>query len=188
MRLDKVPASFFTLSISDFYRGGGNFSGDFDFSVDLYNMISKIADVPEDIRLLFDTLVITGSINADLTFNNLYRVNIMGPDGRIHTAFLPAGASLDLLAKSSVFAPFAASGFIRDDLSGVAVMPSGDTMLYSDELYTVRFEIDGNFIGSAIYPFGATQIDIPAIPPEYQPRIYYQMGRLHPQYRKAHRS
>lgn len=165
--IDKLPAQLSTVSVTDVYNGNGNFTMSGSASVDLYALISRYVTLPEDIRLLFDTLTISASADIDITLNDFYMVELTGVDGSVFKTMLPAGISLDVLEHADRIGSFTSSGWLDSKAVAAYSMPSSDVRLYSADMYYVQFVIEGNIIDTVFYTPGATSITEPAIPDEY---------------------
>ena len=138
--LDRVPDKIANRTVADFYRGEGNFAfGIQRFSLDLYAAISKVVALPEDVKVYFkDAMVISGSFDVNIKINELSRLTLMNEDGSESVYYLPNGIKLSTLD---------IGGMMDDELNPVTEMPSEDTYLYSDGLYSVSFkDKDGNDI------------------------------------------
>ncbi|MGM9684232.1 MAG: hypothetical protein ACI3XQ_11610, partial [Eubacteriales bacterium] len=162
--LDKVPTSLRTLSIDSFYGTEGAFALAKSFSVDLYELISKVVSIPEDIRLLFTTLEISGSVSIDAKINGLYRLEAFDSNGDKFVTYLPAGTSIDVLTGLGVISP-SANGWSFGNAEKLSAMPNGDVSIYSDDAYAyVKFVADGMVIDTVRYRIGDTSVAAPAVP------------------------
>ena len=165
--LDRIPEAIANKTIDDFYNAD---TREFaferqSFSIDLFELISKVVTLPEDAKIYFkDGMTVTGSLDLSARVNDLYRLTLVNSDGAESVYYLPSGISLSTLGMG---------GIMDAKLAPVTAMPEQDVKLYSDGLYSITFtyvDANGNTVTVGeplIYAkgtLGASDVILPAIP------------------------
>lgn len=157
---DKIPAKLSNLTVADLYMGEGLFTVALGGSVDIFEAINRVVELPEEAKILFKSTVISLGAELDLKLEGLYKLELVLADGSVFTTYLPEGTAFETLDALGYYA----SGIIDEDLNPVTEMPAEDVKLYSNDLYTVQFVVDGEVIETIFYPYGTESIDEPEIP------------------------
>ncbi len=164
--IDKIPENLSNAEILDFYNASGNFSASVGASVDFYELINRYISLPEEVKLMFNSTVLSYTLSTDFTVYNMYELELMLADGSTYKTLLPAGVSLDVLDTVDALGDVS-SGFCFGDTTNTDVMPAFDVKLYSNDLYSVQFVANGNIVDTVFYVYGADSIAVPAIPEGY---------------------
>ncbi|MBQ8331057.1 MAG: uL15 family ribosomal protein [Clostridia bacterium] len=131
-------------TVADWYVANGQFLTDeFTLKADLYETINRFLSLPDNILPIFNNnMTVTGTLALDLTLTDVYRLKITDEEAEIHTFFLPAGVSSDVLADFDLAYEFE-EGW---------TMPAADTELFADNLYLIEFyREDGTLVGTVGY-------------------------------------
>ena len=117
-------------SILSFYDGEGTFSFDKSFTVDLYEYISKIVTLPDELLLLFNNdMTISGTLNSSVTVNGLYKVTVTEEDGTVKEFLMPEGIDLVILNDYAG---------VELDLDG-EILPPRDSRYYPESTFVILF-------------------------------------------------
>ncbi len=161
--LAKLPEGAKAKTVADFYTSNGEWHLSGGASIDLYEQISKVVTLPEEVKILFNNdFRISASLNADLRTVGIYEATFVTPDGNVK-AFLPVGVSLDVM---KALAP-SNTGWTLGDGVDLDVMPNGDLSFYNNDDYNyIRFINSDNdeVIDIVRYEEGAETIREPRIP------------------------
>ncbi|MBR2293417.1 MAG: uL15 family ribosomal protein [Clostridia bacterium] len=118
-------------TVADWYVANGQFVTDtFELEVNLYEKINKFISLPDDILPIFNNnMTVSGSLSLDVTLTDVYRLQITDEEANLHTFFLPAGVSADVLSDFNLKYEFEAGW----------TMPAADTELFADNLFLIEF-------------------------------------------------
>ena len=169
--IDKIPAKLSEAEIMDFYTASGNFYSSVDGTVDFYEVINRYISLPEELKLMFTSTVLSYKLDTDFTVYNMYELELMLADGSTYKTLLPAGTNLSVLDTVDALGDVS-SGFCFGDTTNALVMPASDVKLYSNDLYSVQFVAEGEIIDTVFYVYGTDSINAPAIPEKFN-RVGY---------------
>ena len=164
--IDKIPATLSEAEILDFYTANGNFFSSVDGTVDFYEVINRYISLPEEIKLMFASTVLSYKLDTNFTVYNMYELELMLADGSTYKTLLPAGANLSVLNTVSALGDVS-SGFCFGNTTNATVMPAADVKLYSNDLYSVQFVAGNEIVDTVFYVYGADSIKAPAIPEKF---------------------
>ena len=164
--IDKIPATLSEAEIIDFYTANGNFFSSVDGTVDFYEVIDRYISLPEEIKLMFTSTVLSYKLDTNFTVYNMYELELMLADGSTYKTLLPAGTNLSVLNTVSALGNVS-SGFCFGDTTNATVMPAADVKLYSNDLYSVQFVAEGEVIDTVFYVYGTDSVNAPAIPEKF---------------------
>ena len=162
-----LPASLKNGTLVDLYNENGNFTAGAAVTVDVFELANKIVTLPEELQLFLMSTEVSFGVAYDVTVEGLYKVEIMGADGSVSEAILPAGLEVAKLAELPAFAEIA-NGLVDENLNPILYIPENDVKAYSSELYSVQFVADGTVLDTIFYPYGTDSVKAPVIPAEYE--------------------
>ncbi len=163
----RVPANLRGGDLIDLYNGAGNFTASADVTVDIYELISRVVKLPEEVKLFLKSTEISIGAAFDITVGGLYSAEIVGANGEAFEALLPGGLDFAAVDELAFFSGIG-SGLMDENLDPIRYMPEGDVKLYSNDLYSVQFVAEGEVLSTVVYPYGTESIELPIIPVEYE--------------------
>ncbi len=146
--LDKIASSFGEATpVQSLYEGEGTFGVNKGASFDFLAAIQRFVSVPEEVKIMFKSTVISGNLDASVRFDGIFQLTVVNKDGEEFVTYLPEGISLDVVDNAKAFGEL-----WNDDLEVVDTMPAEDTVLHTSDSYYVQFKLpDGTVASTQFY-------------------------------------
>ena len=129
----KLPADLTAKSLFDIYNSEeGNFNVNYDYDVNLADLAFKVNETLANyLEAFIDNLSFSGSINATVTIEDLYKVTYIAGGNIVREGFLPVGANVAFFSGLTQFEGDTVIGWT--DISGkiYETMPESDIVLYA---------------------------------------------------------
>ena len=142
-------------SIWSQYVSNGVFTFNRSFSFDFISAIERFISLPDEVRVIFKSTVISGNVTGLLGVDGLYGITAIDKYGNPFSTLLPNEVDLSVL--SNVLG----TGFMDENAQKIDKMPSADVTVYTDDSYYVQFIIGEQVVATEFYPIGAQSVTEP---------------------------
>ena len=173
-----LPATLENLTLDDFYdveRGVFTFERAFEFN--LYDLISRVVTLPEEIRILFvDGMAVSGSFKTDIGMNGLYRLEAYIPT-LARTVSNGMEKKIFYLTEGMDLSELGIGDLMDQNFNPISTMPAGNVTLYSTEFRGVTFDFGTTLVDPVVVMYAdgyaeQTLTELPTIPDEIKKAGY----------------